>query len=103
FSFFVEQAFQVLSNRTHQHLAPIFRTPDEVVFERENRACILTIPCVCHRTIVAHYSLSGEYLLSRRRKPTLPLSPKDDSPRVGKIYGKSASLKTKLLPTRTRA
>jgi len=72
---------QFFRNLSHQDLASAFRTPNKVIFQRENATCITDIPCVTHRTSVLHYSILVHHLAPSERRCGLPLSPKDDSPR----------------------
>ena len=51
----IQQGTQFTCNLTHQHLAPKLRTPDEVIFQRENTSCIASIPRVAHKTSVLQH------------------------------------------------
>jgi hypothetical protein len=58
----IEQAAQVVSNFTDQHLSARFGTLHKVVFQQEEAACITPIACVVNRTNVLHHSIFVKYL-----------------------------------------
>jgi hypothetical protein len=78
-SFLIQQGAQFLGNLADQHFAAVCGTPNEVILQRVNTACIPTIPCVDHRTSVLRHSVFVNYLHERRER--LPLLPEGNSPR----------------------
>jgi hypothetical protein len=59
----MQQGSQFIGNLSYQHLAPVFGTPDEVIFQRENTACVTSIPWVTHKPSVRQYSIVVNYLI----------------------------------------
>lgn len=82
-SLFVQEGFQPVGNLAIQHLAPIFRAPDEVIMQRMDATRMLCISCRTYVLSIAYHSMSITYL-RETDSPALPLSPKGEpSPRRG--------------------
>jgi hypothetical protein len=77
----IQEGAQFFRNLTHQDLASVFRTPNKVIFQRENATCITSILCVTHRTSVLHHLILVHHLALSQRRCGLPLPPQDGSPR----------------------
>jgi hypothetical protein len=80
---FTEQCFQTHSHIPHKNLTPIFRTPNEMSFERKQIASVCFVLSARHRTIVLQIYRNDIFQPqsgSGSRHFQIPLSPKDDSP-----------------------
>jgi hypothetical protein len=78
-SLLIKQGAQFLGNLTHQHLAPILRTPDQMIFQGVNASCIAAMPRIVHRTRVLKHPIFVKHVSERRAG--LPLPPKGSSSR----------------------
>jgi hypothetical protein len=72
---FTEQCFQTHRRIPHKNLAPIFRTPNEMSFERKQIASVRFVSRARHRTIVLQVESSDNFNNNQGVAFHIPLSP----------------------------
>jgi len=102
--FLFQQIFQPFGHRAAENRLAVFRTPNQVVFERENRAGVPSVTSVYHRkclnTLLDTLQLNnvefGEGIASRTRRCEIPLSAISRQSPFAKLmerYAKAAGIK----------